>query len=135
MKIEEIYKLAEDAKKFDISDLENESLRTTDLYLKFLKIHSIESLTLKQRENEKNIAYWKSYRYYSGKADEPFDEYVEKSDLKTYINADEKYIKSLNSYTLQDEKVKYLEKVLKGIQDRTWQARNAIEYLKFQNGQ
>ncbi len=135
MKIEEIYELGEEVKRFDISDLENESLRTTDLYIKVLKVHSMESLVLRQKEDALNIAYKNAHSYYSGRSNKPYEFIVDKSDMKTYINADDDYIEVKKKYLLQEEKVKYLEKLLNGVKDRTWQARNAIEFLKFQNGQ
>lgn len=134
MKIDEIHEQALKDLKIDISNLDYESLRTHELYIKYLKMHSNEKMRLSYYTNKLNSAYKDCFRYYSGKSDEPFDEYIDKSDLKTYIFADEKYQLAKDRVTMQEEIVNYLEKLLKQISDRSWQIRNALEDIKFKNG-
>jgi len=134
MKIDEIHNEVLQDLKIDMSQLDYESLRTHELYIKYLKIHSNERMRLTYYNNKLNTAYKDCLRYYSGKADEPFDEYVDKSEIKHYIYADERYQDAKAKVTVQEELVNYLEKLLKQISERNWQIRNALEDIKFKNG-
>lgn len=134
MKLERIHNEVIKELGIDMSNLDYESLRTHELYIKYLKMHSLEKIKLAHYNNELNIEYKNALRFYSGKSTVPFDEFVDKADMKHYIYADEKYINSKNKVTMQQEVVIYLEKLLKQISDRNWSIRNALEDIKFKNG-
>ena len=57
-----------------------------------------------------------------------------KADVDTWIDSDTDMIDILLQVSFQGEKVDYLESVLRMINSRGWQIKNAIEWIKFQDG-
>ena len=51
------------------------------------------------------------------------------------MESDEELQKLANRKAYQKEKVSYLDAILKSINNRQWNIRNAIEWKKFINGQ
>jgi hypothetical protein len=78
--------------------------------------------------------------YYSGKAEpdvykeNPFDHKVLKPDIDKYMDADEDLIKSVSKIDYYQTMLSYLESILKTILNRTYQIKNAIEYMRFTAG-
>tara|TARA_Y100001973_G_scaffold74106_1_gene108126 strand:+ start:2228 stop:2518 length:291 start_codon:yes stop_codon:yes gene_type:complete len=88
-------------------------------------------------------SYKAKWEYYSGKMSEeelqsrewePFDLKILKQDLDKYLDGDADLILEKQKITYQEEKVSYLESVLKSINNRNWEIKNAIEWRKFLNG-
>ena len=65
---------------------------------------------------------------------EPFNLKILKQDLDKYLDGDSDLILVKQKITYQEEKVSYLESVLKSINNRNWEIKNAIEWRKFLNG-
>jgi hypothetical protein len=82
--------------------------------------------------------------YYSGDLNDPetlndinrevWAKKVLKSELDTYIDSDTEMIQELLQLAMQEEKVNYLTSIIKRIENRNWEIRNAIEWNKFQAG-
>jgi hypothetical protein len=81
--------------------------------------------------------------YYSGRmtkeeleaADwEPFQYKLLKADVQEYIDADENVIESKKLLALQEEKVDYLESIVKGLSTRGYLIKNAIDWKRFTEG-
>ena len=90
-------------------------------------------------EGNYRVLYRKKWEYYSGKSDpevyrdNPFDHKILKQDLPIYLESDEELIRK--------QKVEYnamcmdsCERILKQIQQRGWDIKNAIEWRKFVDG-
>ena len=78
---------------------------------------------------------------FSGKADpdvyieNPFPKKIRDKDTMTkYLDADEKLSTSNLKIDYYDTMLVYIESILKVIQNRTFQIKNAIEYMRFQSG-
>ena len=89
----------------------------------------------------KNL-YRIKWEYYTGKADpavyqaQPFDLKILKSDVGIYLDADKDLQEALGQKEAYLETVvSYLEKVLREINNRNWNIRNAIEWKKFIHGE
>ena len=84
--------------------------------------------------------YREKWEYYGGKADakiyvaKPFDLKVLKTDLQMYITSDEEIINLSNKITYLETVVKYTEGVIRSIDNRGWDTKNAIEWKKFEAG-
>tara|TARA_B100001059_G_C17692133_1_gene505529 strand:- start:657 stop:947 length:291 start_codon:yes stop_codon:yes gene_type:complete len=83
------------------------------------------------------------WEYYTGKMPEeslkelnwqPFQLKVLKQDIDKYLESDDDLILIQHKLTYQQEKVSYLESIVKSISQRNWEIRNAIEWRKFING-
>lgn len=138
MKLEDIrVEWKADSKIEDELKLDNESLRTASLHQKYMDMLSQESYTLKKLYGEKTRIYKEKWLYYSGKASPEvykekgvFQHKVLKNDLEMFIESDDEYLEKKLQIDYQEEKVKFLESVIKQISQRDWQIRNAIEWRK-----
>ena len=85
--------------------------------------------------------YHERYLYYSGKSSpeiyeqDPFPYKVrEKDALQRYLDADERLSETRLKIEYYDVMLSYLESIIKTIQNRTYQIKNAIEWQKFIRG-
>jgi len=95
---------------------------------------------LKKAQQQLNVLEREKWEYYTGKADEsvyrekPFDLKVLKSDVHIYINSDEEMQRSDQKVAYLNTVVKYLEQILRGLNNRTFLIKNMIEWKKFTSG-
>lgn len=120
--------------------LDTESLKNQELYTKYLNIKSNFELLMYKAKSDYKILYRQKWEYYGGKADakiyetKPFDLKVLKSDLSVYIESDEEIIAIENKIVYLETIVKYVDGVLKSIQSRGWDIKNAIQWKNFEAG-
>lgn len=136
-----VQKMWEKDSKIDVDNLHTESLNIPVLHAKYFEIYN-NLLLLKKRSEQlrKNIRHEK-YEYFSGKADpevyidNPFPKKIrDKDTLQKYLDADEKLSQASLKVEYYDVILNYLESILKVLQNRTYQIKNAIEFMKFQSG-
>tara|TARA_Y100000356_G_C11148672_1_gene229420 strand:+ start:144 stop:572 length:429 start_codon:yes stop_codon:yes gene_type:complete len=140
MNLEEIQEQAEKDLKLDDTELDIESLKTPELHNKYLKLLSKFSLLLKKADSDYAVLHRDKWEYYTGKADSKV--YMEKPFELKILRADvDKYLLSDSEIILLSQKIEYLrtvvnhiEQVLKQINNRTFQIKNAIEWKKFTSG-
>ncbi len=138
--LEELFEETESDLKLIEDDLVRESLRTPYLYDKYLKEHTLAGLELKRLENDYQELLRSKSDYYLGKSpkevydEKPFDRVVIKSELPTYIAADSelRILDEMREYA--SIRKDFLNRTLKGIENRQWHIKNAIEWNKFLNG-
>ena len=140
MKIEDIMNEAEKYLQIDETNLAKESLETPKIYGKLLRIRTNESLLLQKYKFQIKKLYQDKRDYYLGRADpevyktKPFDLKILKSEVDSYIEADDE-INDLNlKIEVQSEKVEYLDNVLKQIANRGFLIKNAIDFQRLMNG-
>ena len=120
--------------------LDIESLKTPQLYNKYLKHYTKFNLLLKKAEAEYKILLRQKWEYYSGKSDpsiykaKPFDLKILKQDLPMYIESDEDIIKISQKIDYLKTVLDTLDKILKMISNRGFQIKNAIDWRKFTSG-
>ena len=127
----------------DEACLDKESLNIPRLHNKYLNILQDEKLVL----HKYKIDFFKlqkiKWEYYNGKLDEetlrekgwePFQLRILKQDLDLYMNSDDDLVAANSKVHLQEEKVNYLESIIKGLNNRQYHIRDAITWRKFING-
>ena len=141
MNLDELFlEVDKDLGPIDDSELDRESLRTPYLFNKYLKFLVTVSIAYKNVEENYNKMRLEKYHYYTGKADpevyknEPFDLKVMKTDVHMYLDADSDLSKMRKSLEYSKQRVEYVERTLKNIQDRNWNIKNAIDWRKFKEG-
>jgi hypothetical protein len=140
MNIEEIQSLWELDSKIDPDNLHNESLKIPSLHSKYYNIYNNILLLKKMEENKYKILKKEKWLYYSGKADpdvykdDPFDHKVLKPDIDKYMDADVDIIRSVSKIEYYQTMLNFLDSILKTILNRTYQIKNAIEYMRFTAG-
>ena len=127
--------------KIDRDNLHDESLNIPSLHAKYFQIYNTIFLLRKKAEQQRKNIRHERYEYFSGKADpdvyiqNPFPKKIRHKDTMTkYLDADEKLSNSSLKIEYYDTMLTYLESILKVIQNRTYQIKNAIEFMRFNAG-
>ena len=126
--------------KVDDEHLDTESLKNQEIKAKYLEHKSKFELLLFKAKGDYKRLYREKWEYYGGKADakiyasKPFDLKVLKTDLGVYISADEEIRDAENKIGYLETVVDYIKGVIKSIDNRGWDIKNAIEWKKFEAG-
>jgi len=143
MKLEEIYTMWTKDSEIDTTELSNESVKIPKLHNKYFMIYMEEGMRLrKMRAQYKQLKLLKE-QYYKGELD--IDELKEhgwkpqplkilKNDILTYIEADNDIVDLSLKIGAQEEKVSYLEAIIKMINNRGFQLKTALDWIRFQSG-
>jgi len=143
MKLDQIRAMAERDINIDKTELGDESARIPQLHNKYLNMFHDERLVLSKMSVDYKILRKNKWEWMTGKMSqetldllkwEPFQTRIMRQDLDLYLDADSELNEAESRLTLQKEKVEYLEALLKGISQRHWIIRNAIEWRKFTQG-
>ena len=140
MTLEELQQQVNKDFKLDDTELDSESVSIPLLHNKYLIHFNKFSLLLKKAEHEHKTMIKDKWEYYTGKADhsvykeKPFDIKVLKSDVYIYMDSDPELQRADQKVAYLNQIVKYLEQVLRGINNRTFLIKNAIEWKKFTSG-
>ena len=140
MTLDELKQIVYKQLPVDKDHLDTESLRNQELYAKFIDYKTNFDFLLAKAKGEYKVLYKEKWEYYGGKADakiyvtKPFDLKVLKTDLHIYIESDEDIIKSEHKIAYLETVIKYIDGVLKSIQSRGWDIKNAISWKQFEAG-
>ena len=143
MKLEEIQEFWNADREIDITELATESVRIPQIHDKYLKIYIDERIRLKGLQFELTKLVRLKTDYYAGKLTqeeleklgwEQFLERLLKNEISTYIEADDDIIKLKKNIVLLDEKIHYLDSIIKMISNRGFQIKSAIDWIKYKNG-
>ena len=126
--------------KVDDEHLDTESLKNQEIKATYLDHKSRYELLLFKAKGDYKRLYREKWEYYGGKADakiyasKPFDLKVLKTDLAVYITSDEEVINAENKIGYLETVVDYIKGVIKSVDNRGWDIKNAIEWKKFEAG-
>ena len=120
--------------------LGSESLKNQKIKAKYLEQRSRFQLLLQKANGDYQRMYREKWEYYGGKADakiyvaKPFDLKVLKGDLAMYISSDEEVIKLMDKIGYLEVVIKYIDGVIKSIDNRSWDIKHAQDWKKFEAG-
>ena len=143
MKFEEIQKLWSGDCHIDETELSQESVKIPQLHNKYLILFHDEKLRLRTMKFDHSKLLKVKREYFSGRMDEteleaydwePFQYKLLKADVQEYIDADDYIIEGKKKISLQEEKVEYLESVVKSLSTRGYLIKNAIDWKRFTEG-
>ena len=143
MKLEEIQELWNKDRDIDIENLATESIKIPQIHDKYLKIYIDERIRLKGLEFELAKLTKLKMEYYAGTLSkeeltehgwEPFLTKVIKTERYTYLDSDEDIFRIKANITLMQEKINYVESIIKMINNRGFQIKSAIDWIKFKHG-
>jgi len=126
--------------KIDNEHLDTESLKNQEIKANYLDHKSRYELLLYKAKGDYKRMYREKWEYYGGKADakiyatKPFDLKVLKTDLAVYISADEDIMNAENKIGYLETVIDYIKGVIKSVDNRGWDIKNAIEWRKFEAG-
>ena len=143
MKLEEIQELWNRDRDIDIENLATESVKIPQIHDKYLKIYIDERIRLKSLEFELAKMTKLKLEYYAGTLSkeellehkwEPFLTKVIKTERYSYLDSDEDIFRIKANITLMQEKINYVESVIKMINTRGFQIKSASDWIKFKHG-
>ena len=140
MTLEELQQSVNKDFKLDDTQLDVESVNIPLLHNKYLIHFNKFNLLLKKADQEHKSLTKDKWEYYTGKADpsvyqaKPFDIKVLKAGVHIYMDSDPELQKADQKVAYLNQIVKYLEQVLRGVNNRTFLIKNAIEWKKFTSG-
>ena len=141
MKLEELQREAkQDLNIEDQESLDQESYKNQNIKAKWLEYRTKYDQLLIIAKADHQKMYRAKWEYYGGKADakvyaaKPFDLKVLKTDLQMYINSDEEILAVQGKIAYYESIIKYIDGVIKSIDNRGWDIRNATEWKKFEAG-
>ena len=139
--LSEIQSMWEKDSKIDPDNLHIESLNIPILHAKYHDLYNNLILLRKKAEQQRKNIRHERYEYFSVKADpevyveNPFGKKIrDKDTLTKYLDADEKLSSSSLKIDYYDTMLVYIESILKQITNRTYQIKNAIEFMRFSSG-
>jgi hypothetical protein len=125
----------------DPDNLHDESLKIPQLHSKYYTIYNTITLLREKARETYNKVRLERYNYYTGKApaevyvEEPFPYKVrEKDAIQRHMEADDRLNKIDMKIRYYDTMLKFLEEIIKTVSNRTFQIKNAIEFMKFTAG-
>ena len=143
MKLEEIQELWNRDRDIDITDLGVESVRIPQIHDKYLKIYIDERIRLKGLQFDLNKLVKLKTDYYAGNLTEEeleklgWEQFLTrliKTEITKYLEADEDIIKMKKNIVLMEEKIHYLDSIIKMVSNRGFQIKSAIDWIKYKDG-
>ena len=144
MQMKEIADMWEKDSEMDDTELAVESIKIPQTHHKYLKILMAERIELiKQYGNRKKVKKLLC-EYYLGELDDEelksinrkqFFKKILKQEMDTYIESDDMMIEANIKTGLQQEKVEYVDSIIKQLNNRGFQIKNAIDWNRFTSGQ
>ena len=136
-----VQKMWEQDSKIYPDNLHTESLNIPVLHAKYYDLYNNLVLLRKKAEQQRKNIRHERYEYFSGKADpevyieNPFPKKIrDKDTMQKYLDADEKLSGVSLKIEYYDTMLKYLEEILRQVTNRTYQIKNAIEFMRFSSG-
>jgi hypothetical protein len=124
------------------SELDEESIRTAQVHNKYLCFYLDETTKLETLNRAFNVLCHELKNYYLGKADpeiykaKPFDIKVRpiKSEVEQWLQSDDEWQAADVQIKEQEKIVKYLNDTLKQINQRGYEIRAMIDWVRFKHG-
>lgn len=143
MKLDEIIEMWQEDAVIDDIELDREALNVPILHGKYLKIYYHEKLKLKKIKIQQKTLNKTLAEYYRGDLNhpddleeigrDPWEKHVLKSDISQYIEGDQEMINLITRMVYQEQVVSLLEDIMKSINNRGFQIKNAIDWRKLTN--
>lgn len=144
MKLSEIQDMWSKDCKVNELDLGKASLQTAELHAKYLNLLTNTKLQLRKAEADYYRMRRDKAKYFRGEMtrdeleERNWEQYQGlkplKNDMEDRINCDEDIIRSMDKVEYVKSMLYQLEQIIRSLNSRTWDIKNAIEWTKFTNG-
>ena len=124
----------------NVENIDQESFYNQEIKAKWLDYKSRFELLLARSKGDYQVLYREKWEYYGGKSDakvyaaKPFDLKVLKTDLQIYISSDSDVIELSNKIAYLETTIKFIDGVIKSIDNRGWDIKHAITWKQFEAG-
>ena len=130
--------------KIDELNLGSESIKTAELHSKYLNHLTNFKLQLRKFESQMLTLRRVKWRYFRGELskleldDLGWDQYLGpqplKNEMQEYLDSDSEIIKINDKLDYVRACLYQCESIMKSLNSRTWDIKNAVEWTKFTNG-
>ena len=130
--------------KIDELNLGSESIKTAELHSKYLNHLTNFKLQLRKFESQMLTLRRVKWRYFRGELskleldDLGWEQYLGpqplKNEMQEYLDSDSEIIKINDKLDYVRACLYQCESIMKSLNSRTWDIKNAVEFLKFTNG-
>ena len=143
MKIEAIFEEWEKDTEIDRTQLDDESIKIPKLHHKYYKVFVSERLLYRKLEADMKQLKLEKYEFYTqgptkNQKDKgwelPSRGMILKNDIPMYLEADKDLIEISLKIGYQLEKIDFLESILKTLQNRGYQIKTAVDWIRFTQG-
>jgi len=143
MNIDEIVQSWREDSKIDDLNLDKENVRIPSLHSKYVGMMVDENKSLRTLYRDRAILRRLLRSYYLGKADtddleklgrDQFLEKILKNELNDYMDTDELMIRVNAKISAQEEKIDVLKEIIRSINSRGYQLKNAIDWHRLTLG-
>ena len=143
MKLEEIQALWAVDAQIDQSELGKASITIPDLHNKYYKMFIAERTIARQNEFKLKELIKAKFEWYTGTISEEElkargwqanPRVILKSEVPMYMDSDQELAKEKLRVFFLQEKVEFLESIIKSFVNRGFLIKAAIDWIKFQNG-
>lgn len=143
LNFEELFNEWDKDSDLDKTRLDDESLKIPKLHHKYYRLFIAEKSKLRRLEGEmKKLRLEKTEFYSQGHNDEtkakgwklPAKGIIIKADVPMYVEADADVIDLSLKVGIQQEKIEFLESIIKTLNNRGYNINTAVNFIKFVNG-
>ena len=144
MKLSEIQDLWTKDAKINELDLGKSSIQIAELHAKYLNILSNTKLQLRKCEGDYLRLRRTKFKYYRGEMTREELEELGwnqfqglkplKNEVEDIVNCDEDIIRCVDKVEYMKAMLYQLEQIIRSLNGRGWEIKNAIEWTKFTNG-
>ena len=124
----------------NVENIDQESFYNQEIKAKWLDYKTRFELLLARSKGDYQVLYREKWEYYGGKSDakiyvsKPFNLKVLKTDLQIYISSDDDIIELSNKIAYLETTIKFIDGVIKSIDNRGWDIKHAISWKQFEAG-
>ena len=125
--------IQEEAKKdltFSITNVEHYALRLGLLKEKYARYLQDYRIKLKQKMLELDVVFSTRHTYYSVSSNRAID----RRDIDTYIKGDKEYCTASAQLAIVEEQVRYIDGVIKSLDNMSFTINSAVKMHIFKNG-
>ena len=143
MNLEELKNSITKDSQIDSTELGIESIKIPQIHSKYINVLTDLRLLLAKQQQEYSILKLRKWKIYTGKAsqeeldlwkEDPFDLDILRTDVDKFIDADESLNTLKAKIALTETKVKMVEEFIKGLNNRNFAIKSAIDWQKMMNG-
>lgn len=143
MNIDEIMSEWKTDSEIDVTELADESIKIAKLHQKYYEYLIKEKLLFKKNESVLKLLRLEKYEFYTQGHNEetlkkgwelPSKGMVIKSEIPIYLEGDKDIINLNLKISYQQEKIDLLQSIIKSLNNRGYNIKSAIDWIKFTSG-
>ena len=143
MNLDEIMSEWKTDSEIDVTELADESIKIAKLHQKYYEYLIKEKLLFKKNESDLKLLRLEKYEFYTQGHNEetlkkgwelPSKGMVIKSEIPMYLEGDKDIINLNLKISYQQEKIDLLQSIIKSLNNRGYNIKSAIDWIKFTSG-